>query len=167
MENNLDVSQWAINVLNFKDDDTIHPVPRARRFTILLIEAKEKPKELEVIRRSVITFMHSLIEDDKILVSILFCRMLFKKRYDDLLSEILTLMSERDGKSADIFSRIHRNQLIIYQAYNLFMQAKHPEATLKLSKFNPLFIDLFWRNSIMSDFEEIAGMINDGDKCNI
>jgi len=111
--------------------------------------------------------MHSLIEDDKILVSILFCRMLFKKRYDDLLSEILTLMSERDGKSADIFSRIHRNQLIIYQAYNLFMQAKHPEATLKLSKFNPLFIDLFWRNSIMSDFEEIAGMINDGDKCNI
>ncbi len=167
MENNLDVNKWAIKILNFKDDYKIHPVPRARRFTIILIEAKDKPKELKVIRRSVITFMHSLIEDDKILVSILFCRMLFKKRYNDLLSEILILMPERDGKSADIFSRIHRNQLIIYQAYNLFMQAKHPEAILKLSKFNPLLVDLFWRNSIMSDFEEIAGMINGGDKFDI
>lgn len=159
MTNYLDVSKWALNVRNFKDNDTIHPIPRARRFAILLIEAKEKPGELEVVRRSVVTFINSLIENDKILISIILCRMLFKKRCDDLLAEILALMPERKAKSADVLSRIHLNQLIIYQAYNLYKQTKLQEASLKLSKFNPMLVDLFWRNSVMSDFEEVSEMI--------
>ncbi len=160
MTNNLDVSKWALKIRNFKDNDTIHPIPRTRRLAILLIEAIDKPEELEVVRRNVVTFINSLIENDKILISIIFCRMLFKKRYDDLLAEILALMPERNGKSADVLSRIHINQLLIYQAYNLYKQTKLREALLKLSKFNPMLVDLFWRNSIMGDFELVSEMVN-------
>ncbi len=159
IDNNQVVSKWVLKVRNFKDNDTIHPIPRARRFAILLIEALEKPGELEVVRRSVVTFINSLIENDKILISIILCRMLFKNRCDGLLAEILALIPEQKGKSTDVFSRIHNNQLIIYQAYNLYNQTKLQEASLKLSKFNPLLVDLFWRNSIMSDFEAVSEMV--------
>ncbi len=157
--NNLEVSEWALKVLNFKDNDTIHPIPRARRFAILLIEAKNNLEELKEIRHNTVTFINNLIENDKILISIILCRMLFKNKCDDLLAEILALMPERQAKSADVLTRIHRNQLIIYQAYNLYKQTKLQEASLKLSKFNPMLIDLFWRNSIMSDFEVVSDMV--------
>ena len=160
MKNNLDVCEWALKVSNFKDNNAIHPIPRARRFAILLIEAKDNPEILEKVRRSVVVFINSLIEIDKILISIILCRMLFKKRCDGLLGEILSLLPERNGINADILSRIHRNQLIIYEAYNLYNQAKLQEASLKLSRFNPLLVDLFWRNSTLSDFKVISTMIN-------
>jgi hypothetical protein len=102
---------------------------------------------------------HTLNDIARLTTALYMVKLLFIKRKDELIENVLSLTPESDdiGKNIDDLTNI--NQIKIYKAYSLYQKGEKENALRKLNEFDPLLVHAFIYNHIMNDYRVISDLV--------
>lgn len=151
-------SQWLQPIREFAETNPVHPIPKARRLGILLLEVESQKLPVS-LRNEIDKYFDQLNEDARIIAALIIVRLLFSKRRDLFIREILGFLPDSNSSGKDIWTRINLNQLKIYKSYVCFLDGETEKSQFELDEFEPILVNNFMRASIFRDYEEVAGLI--------
>jgi hypothetical protein len=154
----LKTKKWLEPIREFVETEQVHPIPKARRLAILMLEtdSQKLPKSLQ---NEVEKFIDELNEDAKIIAVLLMVRLLFAKRRDKLVGKLLSYLPDSDERGKDIWTQININQLKIYKAYALFLNGEVEKASKLTSEFEPYLVNNFVREITFRDYRIVHQLI--------
>ena len=154
-KNNKPTMEWYEPIRDFVETEPVHPIPKARRLVILMIEAAPEKSMTKAFQSELRGFLSRLNEDDKIIAVLLMVRLLFSKQRGHLITTILSYLPNTEKFDKDIWTQININQLKIYQAYAMHVTGKTENAIKLLSDFDPVLVNNFIRNTILNDHQTV------------
>lgn len=158
----LSTRQWLEPIREFVETDPVHPIPKARRLGILMLEVQSQ-KLPNSLKNELEKYFYQINDDAKVIAVLIIVRLLFSKRRDLLIQKVLEFLPDSNEVVKDIWTRININQLKIYKAYACFLGGEFQKALIVIDEFEPLLVNNFIRRAIFRDFEVIAKLIK-GDK---
>ena len=159
LENEMATTQHLDFIRQFSDAIPIHNLPKGRRFAILMLETNDMVKTIPDILNNTRSMFHTLNDIARLTTALYMVKLLFIKRKDELIENVLSLTPESDdiGKNIDDLTNI--NQIKIYKAYSLYQKGEKENALRKLKEFDPLLVHAFIYNHIMNDYRVISDLV--------
>lgn len=157
----LQTSQWLEPIREFVETDPVHAIPKARRLGILMLEV-ESQKLPNSLYNEVDKYFDQINDDARIIAVLIIVRLLFSKRRNSFIQQILEFLPDTNEAGQDIWTRINLNQLIIYRAYILFLADEIKKAQIVFDEFEPLLVNNFIREGVLRDFQTVAELIKGG-----
>lgn len=154
----LKTKQWLEPIREFVETEPVHPIPKARRLAILMLET-DSEKLPKFLQNEVEKYINDLNDDAKIIAVLLMLRLLFAKRRNRLVIKLLSHLPDSDEGEKDIWTQINLNQLKIYKAYALFLIGEAEKASRLLQEFEPYLVNNFIRETIFRDYKIVHQLI--------
>jgi hypothetical protein len=154
----LKTKQWLEPIREFVETEPVHPIPKARRLAILMLET-DSEKLPKFLQNEVEKYINDLNDDAKIIAVLLMLRLLFAKRRNRLVIKLLSHLPDSDEGEKDIWTQINLNQLKIYKAYALFLVGEAEKASRLLQEFEPYLVNNFIRETIFRDYKIVHQLI--------
>ncbi len=159
MMKNESLLPWLDHVRNFVQTEPVHPIPRARRLAILLLQSAADSQVSDNLTQEIATFFSNLSEDDRIVTAQIMSRLLYLKRRTDLITFILTFVPDIVGVEKDIWTRININHLRIYRAASYLHSGERERAGNELAQFDSYMVNSFVRSITMADYTYLLAQI--------
>lgn len=160
LQRNEPTYHWLDSIKGFVASEPVHPIPKARRLAIILLESDSKNPLSDSLKREISHFFQNLNDFDKIMTSFIILRFLYIGKRISLMVYILKFIPDLNEMENDIWTRININQLKIYLAFSFFSTNQRDLAIKKLQEFEPFLINNFIRNIIISDYDSILKLID-------
>nr|WP_287939306.1 hypothetical protein [Algoriphagus sp.] len=156
--NKLSIRQWLEPIREFVETEPVHPIPKARRLGILMLEV-ESQKLPNSLKNEVEKYFDQINDDARIIAVLIIVRLLFSKRRDLLIQKVLEFLPYSNEVGKDIWTRINLNQLKIYRAYVCFLVGEFKKSHFILGDFDPLLVNNYIRESIIRDYEVVVELV--------
>lgn len=161
MDNHIFTSKHLDFMLQFRETEPVHFLPKIRRLALLLYYFKEDAEVKESIQEEIALLIANESTLERSFMAVVISRIIFMTGdYRDLKRSIgsLNLPQKAVNDSINYYRDI--NILKIYEAYILLGEGKLQEAKAKLATYNPSFLCPYQHKKFVKDFRAIDYLIN-------
>jgi len=150
---------WVDLIRDFVETEAVHPIPKARRLAVLMLETAPDSPIIPVLKEEVSLFFSGMNEDDKIVTGLIMARLLYLKSRTDYITFVLSHIPDIVGLEKNIWTRININQLRVYRACSCLFLNDRDKARVELEQFDLYLINNFVRNIILSDYRSVLNQL--------